>query len=628
MTGTPAGADGDTPGHTISALLRDGATRHAESVAIAAPRRRPLPYGRLWRQVEGVVAWLNANGIRRGDRVAIALPNGPELAVAILGVSAGAVCAPLNPRAGDEEFRFSLADLHPKALIAHSGIDAPTRAIAEANGTAVIRLTPVDDAEAGIFTLNGDALIGRDGGTCSESGDLALILRTSGTTSRPKIVPLTQANLTASAENVATSLALSSDDRCLNVMPLFHIHGLVAGLLASVWAHASVICPPGFAGGAFFRWVDEFRPSWYTAVPTIHQEILRLAPQDRDTVDGHRFRFIRSASAALPLQVLTQLEAVFGAPVIEAYGMTEAAHQIASNPLPPGDRVPGSVGLATGCEFAVLDEHGTLLPPGQPGEVVIRGRNVTRGYENNPAANAHAFVNGWCRTGDLGTIDDRGYLSLTGRLKEIINHGGEKIAPREIEDVLLEHPDVQEAAVFAMPHDTLGETIGAAVVPCDGSTLKEVDVRAFALTHLPDFKVPTRIVMLTEIPKGPTGKVQRTELGNRLAAELAVTYEAPAEGLEQLSATVFQDVLQRDRIGRHDNFFALGGDSLRAMQVAARLISELGLEVPSTTLFHHPTPASLAADLTRLQQDQEIASLAAELQQLPEDDANRLLRKV
>jgi len=627
MSDRHAGARDGIAGDTIGSLLRDGATRSSESPAIAAPKRRSLSYKRLWRHVEGMIAWLNAQGIGRGDLVAILLPNGPELASAFLGVSAGAASAPLNPGCTADEFGFCLTDLRPKALIVQRGIDSPAIAVAQAIGITIIELARVEDEEAGIFTLNGDALVGRDGGNYSESNDLALVLHTSGTTSRPKIVPLTQTNLFVSAQSIATSLSLSSDDRCLNVMPLFHIHGLVAAVLASLSAHASVICTSGFAGDSFFGWVDDLCPSWYTAVPTIHQEILRWAPQALDIITRHRLRFIRSSSAALAPEILTKLEAVFLAPVIEAYGMTEAAHQIASNPLPPGDRVPGSVGLATGCEFAIMDECGALMPTGKAGEVVIRGHNVTRGYESNPEVNALAFVKGWFRTGDQGVIDSRGYLSLTGRLNEIINRGGEKIAPREIDEVLLRHPDVQEAVAFAMPHATLGETIGAAVVPRDGITLEEVDVRTFALKHFPDFKVPARIVVLTEIPKGPTGKLQRTGLADKLASELAVAYEPPAEGLEQLSAMLFEQVLQRTRIGRHDNFFALGGDSLRATQVAARLISALGLEIPLTMLFHHPTPASLAVDLARLQQDQDTPSLAMELQKLPEGEGGQLLRK-
>jgi acyl-CoA synthetase (AMP-forming)/AMP-acid ligase II len=628
MSDTCVGARGGIPIDSIGSLLRDAAQRSPESPALSAPNRPSLSYARLWRQVEGVVAWLNAHGISRGDRVAIVLPNGPELACTFLGVAAGAVSAPLNPGYGPDEFRFCLADLRPRALIVQRGIDSPAIAAARASGITIVQSSPADDQEAGVFTLNGDALIGRESGRYSESNDPALVLHTSGTTARPKMVPLTQANLLMSAQNIAASLSLSADDRCLNVMPLFHIHGLVAGLLASLRAHGTVVCTPGFAGDSFFGWVDELGPSWYTAVPTMHQEILRRAPEVLDIIARHRLRFIRSSSAPLAPQTMAELEAVFRAPVIEAYGMTEAAHQIASNPLPPGKRVPGSVGIATGCEVAIMDEHGTLLPAYESGEVVIRGKNVTGGYERNPAANAHAFINGWFRTGDRGVIDDRGYVSLTGRLKEVINRGGEKIAPREIDEVLLRHPDVREAAAFAMPHATLGETIAAAVVPREGRTLKEVDVRAFAVTQLPDFKVPARIVILAEIPKGPTGKLQRTGLATLLAAELAVAYAPPAEGLEQLSAALFEEVLQRTGVGRHDNFFALGGDSLRAMQVAARLISALGMEIPSTTLFHHPTPASLAADLVRLQQDDDLASLAAELQELPDAEAGQLLQKV
>jgi len=612
---------------TIGGMLGAGARCYSESVAIAAPKRRSLSYGRLWCQVDGMVAWLNANGIGRGDRVAIVLPNGPELAVAFLGVSTGAVAAPLNPGYRAEEFAFYLTDLRPRALIVERGSDSPAIPIAQTNGIATIELARIDDEEAGVFTLNSDSLARRTGGNYSAPNDLALVLHTSGTTSRPKIVPLTQTNLSMSAHNVATSLSLSRGDRCLNVMPLFHIHGLVAAVLASLSASASVICTPGFDGDAFFGWVDALCPSWYTAVPTIHQEILRRAPKALDIIARRPLRFIRSSSAMLAPRVLAELESVLVAPVINAYGMTEAAHQIASNPLPPGNRVPGSVGLPTGCELAIMDERGALLPAGQVGEVVIRGRNVIQGYENDAAANALAFVDGWCRTGDQGVLDERGYLSLTGRLKEIINRGGEKIAPREIDELLLRHPDVREAAAFAMPHATLGETIGVAVVPRDGSSLNEADVRAFAVSHLPDFKVPARIVILPAIPKGATGKLQRTSLAKQLTAELAVAYEPPADGLEQLSATLFEQVLQVNRVGRHDNFFALGGDSLRAMQVGTRLIGVLGLEIPPTTLFHHPTPALLAADLARLQQEQEIASLALELQKLPEGEAGHVLRK-
>ena len=611
--------------HTLDHILRTGATHFAESPAIVAAGRSALSHQRLWQHVQGVVAWLNGAGIGRGDRVAMVLPNGPEMAAAFLGVSAGAISAPLEPAYGADQFSFRLIQLHAKALVVQGGVDSPARDVARDLGIRVIDLWPVGEDDAGIFTLNGDTL-NRDDGVYADSLDVALMLHTSGTTSRPRMVPLTHSNLSASAANIASSLALSAGDRCLNVMPLFHIHGLVASTLAAIAAGGSVVCAPAFDGSAFFGWLNDFQPTWFTAVPTMHQEILRRARPVPGTVVSSRLRFIRSASAALSPRTMSEMEAVFGVPVIEAYGMTEAAHQIASNPLPPARRVPGAVGLPTGCEVTIRDEQGAVLPVGDTGEVVIRGPNVTRGYETDPVTNALTFTDGWCRTGDLGRLDSEGYLVLTGRLKEIINRGGEKVSPREIDEVLLRHPDVQEAAAFGVAHPTLGEDIAAAVVARDGNTLTEVDLRDFAFQHLPDFKVPSRVVVVQAIPKGPTGKLQRMDLAHRLAQELDPGYEAPASELEHLSSTVFSKVLQVSRAGRHDNFFAMGGDSIQAMQVIARLVESLKLDIPPTSLFRHPTPASLAAELARLQQDRDLASIAAELQGLSQEDARRLLQ--
>jgi len=294
--------------------------------------------------------------------------------------------------------------------------------------------------------------------------DIALVLHTSGTTSRPKIVPLTAANICASARHIGATLRLAPADRCLNIMPLFHIHGLMAAVLASLAAGASVVCTPGFNALKFFAWLDEVEPTWYTAVPTMHQAILARAGRNPEIIARARLRFIRSSSSSLPPSVLTALEATFGCPVIEAYGMTEAAHQMASNPLPPAARKPGSVGIAAGPRISIMDENGNLLTTGSIGEVVIRGDNVTRGYANNAEANAAAFSEGWFRTGDQGVIDPEGYLTLTGRLKELINRGGEKISPREVDEALMDHPAVLQAVTFALPHPMLGEDVGAAVV--------------------------------------------------------------------------------------------------------------------------------------------------------------------
>ena len=299
-------------------------------------------------------------------------------------------------------------------------------------------------------------------------------------------------------------------------MPLFHIHGLIAAVLSSLLGGGSVFCCPPFSGRAFFDWMVEGRPSWYTAVPSMHQIILGQAEQHADSMKGMQLRFIRSSSSSLPPTVMAELEAAFGAPVIESYGMTEAAHQMTSNPLPPGIRKPGTVGVPAGPEVSVMNAAGDLLPAGSTGEIVIRGPNVTSGYENNLEANAEAFTHGWLRTGDQGVMDTDGYLTITGRLKEIINRGGEKISPREIDEVLLTHPAIAQVVTFAMPDDVLGEEVAVAVVLQPGADADPEDIRAYAAERLARFKVPKQIKIVDEIPKGATGKIQRIGMAQRL----------------------------------------------------------------------------------------------------------------
>ncbi|HEY4276070.1 MAG TPA: acyl--CoA ligase [Rhizomicrobium sp.] len=496
---------------TIADLMEAG---FDAAPAIAAPGQVPLTYAKLRDLARTTVADLNAMGIGRNDRVAIVLPNGPEMAAAFMAIGCGATTAPLNPAYRAEEFEFYLADLSAKALVIQEGMDSPALEVAAARGIPVVRLRP--GGAAGSFSLHGPAAGMSSAGGRAEPGDVALILHTSGTTSRPKIVPLTQVNVTASAYHIGNTLALHEDDVCLNIMPLFHIHGLIAATLSSVAAGASVVCTPGFNALKFFSWMEAARPTWYTAVPTMHQAILARADRNMEVIKSGRLRLIRSSSASLPPQVMESLESVFAVPVIEAYGMTEASHQMASNPLPPRPRHPGSVGVAAGPDIGIMDDQGGLLPPGKLGEVVIRGRNVTRGYEANPDANAKAFSGGWFRTGDQGTIDADGYLRLTGRLKELINRGGEKISPLEVDTVIMDHPSVAQVVTFGVPHDMLGEDIAAAVVLREGFFCDERELRAFAGSRLADFKVPRKILFLTEIPKGATGKLQRVGLAGKL----------------------------------------------------------------------------------------------------------------
>ncbi|MCA3309975.1 MAG: AMP-binding protein [Roseomonas sp.] len=495
---------------TLNALLASGA---AGAPAIRAPGRPALSYAGLRDLAAATIARLNGIGIGRNDRVAIVLPNGPEMAAAFIAIGAGATTAPLNPAYRADEFTFYLTDLKAKALVVQKGVATEARDVAAKLGVAVLELVPGD--HAGSFTLEGGNPAKAAQPGAAEAGDIALVLHTSGTTARPKIVPLSQANICASARHIGGTLALSPADACLNIMPLFHIHGLIAAVLSSLGAGGAVICTPGFDALRFFRLLDEERPSWYTAVPTMHQTILTRADRNAEIIERAKLRFIRSSSASLPGPVMEQLEAVFGCPLVESYGMTEASHQMASNPL-AGPRKPGSVGRAAGPEVAIMDDDGTILPQGEIGEVVIRGPNVTAGYEANPDANAKAFTHGWFRTGDQGAFDAEGFLTLTGRLKELINRGGEKVSPLEVDGVLSAHPAVAQALTFAMPHAKLGEEVAAAVVLREGAACTERELRDFAAQQLADFKVPRKVVFLPEIPKGATGKLMRIGLAEKL----------------------------------------------------------------------------------------------------------------
>jgi acyl-CoA synthetase (AMP-forming)/AMP-acid ligase II/thioesterase domain-containing protein len=591
----------DSENLCIQLLLQAQAERNHDGIAITAPGRRGLSYSRLLRQINEIVPQLNSMGMGRQDCVALVLPNGPEMAVAFLAVAAGATCAPLNPSYSASEFDSHLSGLKAKALIVQSGIDSPVIGVALDCGIPVIELTPLSDAPAGLFTLWGRQRPRPLLQGFSHCDDVALALHTSGTTSQPKVVPLTQANICYSARSVAGTLLLNPEDRCLNVMPLFHIHGLVGALLSSLAAGASVVCSPGLYSPRFFDWINDFSPTWYTASPTIHQAILSRAAANRETIARNPLRFIRSSSAPLSRPIRTELETVFKAPIIESYGMTEAAHQIASNPLPPGHRKNGSVGLAAGPETAIMDETGNLLENGKSGEIVIRGTNVMLGYMHNQPANTRAFTNGWFRTGDEGFLDEEGYLFITGRLKEMINSGGEKIAPCEVDEVLMTHPAVAQAVTFALPHNFLGEKVAAAIVLRKNSTSTVREIQTFVAERLIHLKVPHPVLIVDEIPKGPTGKLQRIGLAEKLGLtsarqsehEVKSAYVAPLTPLEKQLADIWAKTFGLEQVGAHDNFFDLGGYSLLATHMLNAIEKLTGKQLSPGILFQAPTVAQL-----------------------------------
>jgi acyl-CoA synthetase (AMP-forming)/AMP-acid ligase II len=470
--------------------------------------------------ISGTISQLNALGIGRNDRVGIVLANGPEMATCFMACASGVTSAPLNPAYRADEFEFYLNDLNAKALIVEKDSASPAIAVAQKLGVRIIDLVVDPSKGAGNFTLHP-----RDGaqtfapaahGGHAQPGDISMVLHTSGTTSRPKIVPLSQGNLVASATNIRNSLQFTENDCGLNVMPLFHIHGLIAGVLAPLAAGSQVFCTPGFNALKFFAWMDEAKPTWYTAVPTMHQAIVSRAKGNQEIIARNPLRFLRSSSSSMPPQVIKELEEIFNAPLIEAYGMTEATHQMACNPLPPAVRKPGKVGIAAGPEVAIMGTGGALLPRGETGEIVIRGANVTAGYENNPKANEEGFVNGWFLTGDQGVMDEDGYISITGRLKEIINRGGEKVSPREVDEILMDHAAVAQVVCFGMPHPKLGEEVAAVVVLREGQQATERELQTYVSSRAADYKVPKKILFMDEIPKGATGKLQRIGLAAKL----------------------------------------------------------------------------------------------------------------
>ncbi|QLE43652.1 AMP-dependent synthetase [Nostoc sp. C052] len=482
--------------------------------ALVTAEGRSLTYQQLRDNVLGLVTQLNSFGLKRGERIAIAMSNGSPMAITFLAAALCGTAAPLNPKYKQEEFAFYYQDTQAKALITLS--EGSEAAIAAVTPDMILINAKVNTDGTLSFELVKEKLP-----PCSpppaplpQSDDIAMILHTSGTTSRPKRVPIRHRNLIASANNFIGAYSLTAADTTLCLMPLFHIHGLVGCLLATLASGGTLVCPNGFNALEFWKLVDTYKPTWYSAAPTMHQTILARASRNTEIVKANRFRFIRSSSASLPPVIIEQLEATLNAPVVEAYSMTEASHLMTTNPLPPKVRKPGTVGYGFGVEVGIMDSKGNLLSQGSLGEVVVKAPNVIDGYENNTEANATAFVNGWFRTGDQGTVDEDGYLRLTGRIKELINRGGEKISPLEVDDVLLRHPAVAEALAFAVPHKSLGEDIHAAVVLKAEVSEKEL------LTHcsnmLADFKVPKQVHILDQLPRGATGKLQRLAMAKLL----------------------------------------------------------------------------------------------------------------
>ncbi|ERM95094.1 oxalate--CoA ligase [Amborella trichopoda] len=519
---------------TLTGLLKKSAVENHDRTALIVSGKFEISHGRLQELVNEVAVILEDSGVKHGDVVALTFPNTVEFVICFLAaIQAGTVAAPLNSAYTSEEFEFYLSDSKAKLLL------LPFDGNKSAEAAASKLNLPFANTESLTDSSNGLAFSGLNSNpnpapsVQNKGDDVALFLHTSGTTSRPKGVPLTQRNLAASVENIRGVYDLSRDDRTVVVLPLFHVHGLMCSLLGSLIAGGSVILPALGRFSASTFWVDmkSYGGTWYTAVPTIHQILLDRHLAAPEPVYP-KLRFMRSCSAALAPIVFARLEEAFGAPVLEAYAMTEAAHLMASNLLPcRGERKPGSVGKPVGLEMAVLSEDGVVLGVGLKGEVCIRGENVTKGYKDNEEANREAFKFGWFHTGDVGYFDADGYLHLVGRIKELINRGGEKISPIEVDAVLLSHPDVAQAVAFGVPDDKYGEEINAAVIPREESSIDEAEVLRFCKKNLASFKIPKRVFITDpdSLPKTATGKIQRRIVAQHFLAKIPAV-NAPKVG--------------------------------------------------------------------------------------------------
>ncbi|MCC6859541.1 MAG: AMP-binding protein [Bryobacterales bacterium] len=605
----------DSPDRIPAVLdeLRLLAVETPQAAALLAPGRQPLTFAGLWSQIETFGQALRGAGVGRDDVVALVMRDSPEFISSFLAIASVAICAPLNPGLRASELKPCLEGLPARYVLLDPTLNTPAEAVARALEIRLLHALPTLGREAGIVNM-------RDFGNGEPAAPshpmpehTALLLFTSATTGTARLVPLTHRNLSAMAVNSRAPLNLTASDRFLSMMPLFHLQGLMAAV-AQLAVGGSVVCLPGFDAARFLSQLEEFRPTWYTAGPALHGAILPVIQSRPDVLRRCPLRFVRSIGAALPRGLQDRLEAALQAPVLEGYGMTETGLITSNRPSPDGMR-RGSVGRSAGVEIGIMSPAGDFLPPGEEGEIVVRGPTVIQGYRHNPEANRLAFRDGWLRTGDVGRMDADGFLFFTGRIKEIINRGGEKILPLEVDEALFAHAAVADAATFGVPHPSLGEDVMAAVVLRPGASATEAELRRFVAARLAGFKVPRRIVFLDAIPKGATGKPRRAFLAQQVLAAAggetagsaedsgsgstrdAGLWAGPSSPIEKRLAAIWKRILHVERVGIRDDFFSLGGDSFSLTLLVTELETEFGRDrhlLDGPEFFSSPTIETLA----------------------------------
>ena len=573
---------------TILDVLAAQQARRGLAPAILAPGRDPLSYAALSQEIDRIGTILATMGLGRDSRIAVSLADGPEGAVTMLATMMWATAAPLGAGLDVDICTDLLARLRIDAVMVQDGERSPVARAASALSVPLVHVSSEPGDAAGIVRLSSATLRASAQRAPPKPEDVAVLMQTSGTTARPKIVPVTHAQLMWNARQQP----IDERDRYLAMGPLFNSTGLTSALLVPLMAGASTVIVGAYDGARFIDWLDQFKPTYFSANPTVLASMLDALAQ-REPAAPRSLRFVRSGSNALPAAIQHRLESALGIPVIQGYGMTETGH-IAQNPLPPRERRTGSVGIAMGTDLMILRGDKEASRGDVVGEILVRGPSVMHGYEGDAEANELSFDDGWFRTGDLGWIDGDGYLFITGRLRELINRGGVKVSPPEVDLAFMQHPAVREAATFAVPHPSLGEDVVTAIVLHEPGSTSVQALRVYALQHLLPFKVPSSVVLVDEIPRNSLGKVSRGALRDRFADDLRADYLAPRNDEEALVAAIFAELFDLPRVGAFDHYFRLGGDSLQAEQVLALVVDRCGVEIEMSALFESPTVAEFA----------------------------------
>jgi acyl-CoA synthetase (AMP-forming)/AMP-acid ligase II len=580
--------------HRISEAIRAAGNRNRSGFAFLLESGAKISFETLNAQIAQITQTLRAMEVKPGNRIAFASPRNYLGIVGFVGIADAGTCCPVNPRLSEQEFVNFFLTLSISVLVTAADATEAIRAANKVN-IPVVTLEAVGDE----VVLKRSVDVPNQGAEANfDQENHALLMQTSGTTSQPKIVLLTHENILASAGGIAREFSFGPHDLCLNPMPLHHVHGLISAGISSLLGASAAICLPSFSPRLFASIYDQFQPTWFTGSPAMHIALLEHYRRSSTAPGNSRLRFLRSSSAPLPAAVISDLERLFGAPLIETYGLTETASMITTNPLPPGIRKGGSVGKPNIGELRVLTAEGRLAPANVEGEIIVRGPSVISRYAGIGDANDEYFADGWLRTGDLGKLDEDGYCFITGRKKELIKRGGLSVYPNEIDNVLAGDPRVSEAVTFSIPHPTLGEEVVAAVVPVNGASLDGDELRQIVLGMLPAYKVPAKIFILKDIPKNETGKILRRTMAEKLGHLLQPANAMPKDPLERRLLTVWRDVLSRSDIGTTDNLFVFGADPSRS-RLAEELLTEAGASpgLSASDMFRAPTVSQQAAIL-------------------------------